>query len=72
MDIILSQTPNPDLSNVPKGGYRVVLFVKYINNWKSIVFDLCQCETGVQMEDNEGGIREKEIVNGLVVAKCRL
>ena len=25
------------------------------------MFDLCQCETGVQMEDNEGGIGEKEI-----------
>ena len=45
----------------PEGGYGVVLFVKYINNWKSIVFNLRQCESGVQMEDNEGGIGEKEI-----------
>ena len=32
IDIILSQTPNPDLSHGPEGGYGVVLFVKYINN----------------------------------------
>ena len=25
------------------------------------MFDLCQCETSVQMEDNEGGIGEKEM-----------
>ena len=32
IDIILSQTPNSDLSHGPEGGYGVVLFVKYINN----------------------------------------
>ena len=57
--MILSHTPNPDFSHGPEGGYWVVLFVKYINNWNRIVFDLCHCETGVQMEDNEGGIGEK-------------
>ena len=69
MDKILSQTKPPNMSNGPKGGYGVVLFVKYINNWKIIVYDLFQSETGVQMEDNEVEIREKEIVNGLVVAE---
>ena len=72
IDIILSKTPNRDLSHGPKGGYGVVLFLKYKNNWKSIVFDLCQCETGVQMEDNEGGIGKKEVVNVLVVAEFQL
>ena len=54
-----NNTPNPDLSHGAEGGYGVVLYVKYINNWKSIVFDLCQYETGVQMEDNEGGFGGK-------------
>ena len=36
------------------------------------MFDFCQCETGVQMEDNEGGVGEKEFVNVLVVAEGRL
>ena len=28
IDIVLYQTPNPDLSNGPEGGYGVVLFLK--------------------------------------------
>ena len=35
------------------------------------MFDLCQYETGGQMEDNEAQLKGKEIVNRLVVAEYR-
>ena len=61
IDIISITDPKPRPDPWNWGWVWVRFICDYINNLKSIVFDLCKCETGVQMEDNEGGIGEKEI-----------